>query len=202
MNSDNHTGGTRSNAYTWGIVLIALGVLFLLGQMTPWFGNLIGAGIFVAMGIGFYALYQRNHAHWGLLIPTYAMFALAGLVVIDALLNMVRVSGPVVDDLSGVYVMFAIAAPFFYVYYRDRSKWWALIPGGFMTLMGVAILFDNFAYVFPAALIVGGIYLLVRQFNARGAAQPQAGVAAEQPVTSFEPISTPASGPEADHPQE
>ncbi len=194
MNSDNHTSGGRSSAYTWGIVLIALGVLFLLGQMTPWFGNLIGAVIFVAMGIGFYALYQRNNAHWGLLIPTYVMFALAGLVVIDTL--------PIRGDLGGAYVMFAIAAPFFYVYFRDHSKWWALIPGGIMAALGVGILLSDFAYVFPAALIVAGIYLLVRQFSARGAAQPQAVTAADQPVKSFEPIGTPASGPEADHPQE
>jgi hypothetical protein len=190
MNSDNHTSGARSSAYTWGIVLIALGVLFLLGQMTPWFGNLIGAGIFVAMGIGFYALYQRNDSHWGLLIPSYVMFALAGLVVIDTL--------PIRGDLGGAYVMFAIAAPFFYVYFRDRSKWWALIPGGIMAALGVGILLSDFAYVFPAALIVAGIYLLVRQFGGRGAAQPQTGPAADKPVKSFEPI----SGPEADHPQD
>jgi hypothetical protein len=40
--------------------------------------------------------------------------------------------------------MFAVAAPFFVVYLRSADNWWALIPAGVMTSIGITLLLSGF----------------------------------------------------------
>jgi hypothetical protein len=73
----------------------------------------------------------------------------------------------VLDDLLvPAYVMFAITIPFFVVYARDRKQRWPLIPGGIMAVIGLSFLLAEAAveYVAAAALILVGVWLMVRQF--------------------------------------
>ena len=59
------------------------------------------------------------------------MLAIAGIITIG---------GSRAQPLTASYVMFAIAFPFAVVYLRDRRQWWALIPAGVMTLVGLHVL--------------------------------------------------------------
>jgi hypothetical protein len=65
--------------------------------------------------------------------------------------------------------MFAVAAPFFLVYFQDTQKWWALIPGGIMGFIGLSFLIaeGSLQYVVPVVLIAAGVWILVRQFSRR-----------------------------------
>ncbi len=170
----------RSSVSTWGIALIVLGVIFLLGQVMPWFSDLMWAGGMAAVGLVFLTVYGRNRSQWWALIPAYVFFAIAGLILLDML--------PLPGDIDGAYVMFAIAAPFFYVYLRNRQNWWALIPSGIMAFIGLGLLMDSVPYLVPAVLILIGVVLLVRQFSG------------SKPASAL--VSEPLTGPEADKARE
>ena len=63
--------------------------------------------------------------------------------------------------------------PFFVVYARDTSKWWALIPGGITAIVGASFLIAEAAaqYVGAFVLIVAGIWVLVRQLTRKETAE-------------------------------
>ena len=113
-----------------------------------------------AIALPFLGVYIRDRAQWWALIPAYALLAVVGVI---ALGESERFS----DDLITAYVLFAIALPFFFVYARNRSHWWALIPGGILTVIGVGFLATEgaFAIVGSVLLIGAGLWFLVRAFT-------------------------------------
>ncbi len=139
----------------WAIaVLIAVGTLDFLPD------EAIGVYVLLAIACPFLGVYLRNRAQWWWLIPAYTLAAVGGVVILaDA--------AGVSDNLITAYVMFAIAAPFFVVYVRNRSQWWFLIPGGIMAAIGLGFLIaeNAFAVLGALALIGLGLWLLVRGFR-------------------------------------
>jgi hypothetical protein len=199
MNQHSNNGHRLSSRNTlWGILLVILGGLFLLDQFLPGqFGAMIALVVFGGIGATFYSVYLADRRNWWALIPTYAVWATAGIVFLAALLH---VSG----EWVVAYVMFAIAFPFFYVFMRNRQHWWALIPGGIMGTIGlgflIAGLVSSLAPLIPVLMIIGGLYLLVRNMGTR---KQQTAVHPEQrdQTPQFEPIRVPQTGPEADRPR-
>jgi len=169
-----------------GGVLIFLGALFLLGQFVHIdLGPIIPLVILGGIGFTFLMVYFNDRSHWWALIPAYVMFAVDGIILLSWL------DVPFIAS----YVMFAIALPFLYVYFRNRSHWWALIPAGVMGSIGIALLLESSAQylmtVIPALLIIGGIYLLVRNTG-----RPKS-----EPVPMIKEPVVPMTGPEADKPR-
>ncbi len=180
------------NKAAWGVALIALGVLFLLNQFFPGIGgfvwSIIWAAGFILFGFWFYTLYKKQPSNWGLLIPAYVMEVIAAIILMSTLLPY-----NVNEYLIPSFIMFAIAAPFLYVYSKDtRNNWWALIPGGITGLIGLGLATAMLWEILPVLLILAGIYLLVR--NTRIGKKKTAAPAASEPVVekapevTFEPI--------------
>ena len=202
---------SRKSGLVWGGLLIVFGVLALLETVTD-----LGAWVWVAVltigGLGVYAIYATDRAEKWLLIISYAMLAVAGLVTlltlgvlddpyvatyvllaiaipflaaflfdrtkwgllipfyvllaVGAMVTLLELG--VLDDLLVVsYILFAVAIPFFVVFARDTSKWWALIPGGITAIVGASFLIAEAAaqYVGAFVLILAGIWVLVRQLT-------------------------------------
>ncbi len=160
-----------------GYVFVFVGAIIMLSQIGL-DGELIGMFVVSAIGFPFLYVFLRNREHWWALIPAYTMFVVAGIIG----LSYFNMGGGIIAP----YIMFAIAFPFFVVYVVDRRNWWALIPGGIMSLIGAGIFMVSFEYVLPVALIVGGVVMLIIQMRRREQAN-----AAELP----------ASGPGADKPR-
>jgi hypothetical protein len=140
-------------------VLIVIGIMVALINLGVIRDEGIATYVLWAIGLPFLGAYLRDRTQWYYLIPAYALFAVGLMVGLIGL--------RVLDDfLIPAYVMLAVAAPFFLVYFRDKQKWWALIPGGIMGFMGVAFLLadDSVRYLVPVLLIVAGIWVLLRQF--------------------------------------
>ncbi len=200
---------TRNRQQWWALipayVMAAIASLILLGMVRFIPGEVTGAFVMALIGAPFLYVYLRDRRHWWALIPAYTMGAIGGIILLSGIIRN--------DMLIASYVMYAIAAPFLYVYLRNRQHWWALIPGGIMAVMGTAFMVSGLAYLIPVLLIVVGIYLLVRHFGGQKATSPAAPVStprptsgpeADRPVTEFTPIGaaqsrTPESGPEADY---
>ncbi|MCP4418751.1 MAG: hypothetical protein GY805_19205 [Chloroflexi bacterium] len=154
----------RANRSEWGLlipayVMWAVAALVALIELNILRGELIPLFVLTAVALPFLFGYLRNREQWGLLIPAYVLLAVGVMVwlIERGILN---------DLLIPAYVMFAIAIPFFVVYGRNSQHWWALIPGGIMTVIGLSFLIAETmaGYVVPAVLILAGIWILARQF--------------------------------------
>lgn len=140
-------------------VLLAIALMVALITLDILRGSLIATYVLTAIGVVFLYIYLSERTHWWFVIPAYVLLAIGVMV------GLIEV-GILEDNLIASYVMFSIAIPFFVVFARDRNLWWALIPGGIMGLIGLALLITEAAasYFVPVALIIVGAWVLVRQF--------------------------------------
>ena len=163
------------------ITLYVLWAAFLLNILTAL--NILrdeGVAFFVlvAIAIPFLAVYYRDRRLWWALIPAYVLIAIGLMVALIGL-------GVLGDLLVPSYVMFAIAIPFFFVYFRNRKLWWALIPAGILAVIGVAFLIAEaaFAYIGALVLILVGGWMLLRAFTRK---EPAAEAAMPEPEPAVE----------------
>jgi hypothetical protein len=110
-----------------------------------------------AVALPFLVVFLRNRQHWWALIPAYTLFVVGLMVGLIGL-------GILDDLLIPAYVMFAIAIPFFVIFARNRQHWWALIPAGILTAIGISFLLaeDMFIVIGPVLLIIAGAFILFR----------------------------------------
>jgi uncharacterized membrane protein HdeD (DUF308 family) len=125
-----NTQSKRSGLVLGGL-LIVFGVIALLETFID-----LGAWVWVAVlaigGLGVYAVYATDRTERWLLIISYAMLAVAGLVTLLTL-------GVLGDSYVATYVLFAIALPFLVAFLRNRTNWGLLIPAYVLTAVGVFV---------------------------------------------------------------
>jgi hypothetical protein len=147
---------------TWvpGIVLIALGILFLAIQA---FG--VGEEIAVAVIGAVFLVAYAVRREYGFLIPGAI---LTGLGIGVALENRVTTD-------NGWTVVLGLGLGFVAIYAIDvlsgatrDGQWWPLVPGGILTAIGLGLaldaqpLLDALERWWPLLLIIGGVLLLLR----------------------------------------
>jgi hypothetical protein len=121
----------RRQDVVWGGLLLLFGVMALVETYTD-LSAWVWVAILAAAGLGAFGVYLTNRSDWGLLIPAYVLWAIAGLVGLIEL-NILR------DESVATYVLAAIALPFLVVYLRNRDQWWALIPAYVLLAVGVMV---------------------------------------------------------------
>ncbi|MCP5019870.1 MAG: hypothetical protein GY938_31985, partial [Ketobacter sp.] len=114
-------------------VMWAVAALVALIQLNILRGEFIAPFVLTAVALPFLFAYLRNREQWGLLIPAYVLLAVGVMVFLIG-------RGVLNDLMIPAYIMFTIAIPFFIVFGRNSQHWWALIPGGIMTVIGLAFL--------------------------------------------------------------
>lgn len=89
--------------------------------------------LLAAAGLVFFGSYIAARNFWWRLIPGWTLLALAAMLYISTL--------EAVDQRLNAAVLFVgQALAFAHVYLLDRSeRWWAIIPGGFMLVLGGVI---------------------------------------------------------------
>ena len=114
----------------WGTLLITLGLVALVDAfaISEWFM----VPLLVLGGLVGLIAYFRDRTDWVVLIPVYILWAV-GLITAVVLLDFVN------DDILAVAVLPLLAIPFLYVYFRDRKKWWALIPAYLFLLIALVM---------------------------------------------------------------
>lgn len=150
-------------------VLWAVAGLVALIELNILRDESIATYVLATIALPFLVVFLRNRQQWWALIPAYVLLAVGVMVGLLGL-------GVLTDLLVPAYVMFAIAIPFFVVYVRNTKQWWALIPGGIMAVIGLSFLIAEAAvqYVAPVALVIVGVWILVRQFARKEPVGPEA----------------------------
>ena len=117
-----------------GILLIALGVLSLVGDLGVFsfadVGDLIWGLLFGVAGLAFLAAFLTDtYERWWAAIPGLTLCGLAVLIVF----------GDRLGASGGALFLAAIGLSFWVIYLVRREFWWAIIPGGaLITLMNNA----------------------------------------------------------------
>jgi len=114
-----------------GGLLIVFGVLALLETVTD-LGEWVWVAVLTVGGLGVYAVYATDRTEKWLLIISYAMLAVAGLVTLLTL-------GILDDPYIATYVLFAIGLPFLVAYLFNRANWGLLIPAYVLLVIGVFV---------------------------------------------------------------
>lgn len=148
-----------------GFVLLGLTGTIALDQLAPevgeaWSGSLFLGGISLA----FWAVYLVNSENWWAVIPAGVLLTLALVAGLSEVLQGVEMGGVFFLGLGLTFAMLAILPT------PEGRLTWALIPALVLLAMGTLIIAaaeDLINYVWPAALILGGLYLLYRAFGSR-----------------------------------
>jgi hypothetical protein len=118
--------------------LIPGGVMFFLALTTLVVdsagGEWIGVLFLVVLALSFLVVYLNNRLRtWALLVA----YILAVLSVAPA---MASVGGEIMAYYGPVF-LFAVALPFYILYFRSANNWWAIIPAGVLTVLALITVF-------------------------------------------------------------
>jgi hypothetical protein len=154
-----------------GLSVTGLGILMLAAN----FGMISGLWVLWSLAVGFLGAYLLFEPHLGFLIPGVMLGGLAAFASL----------GSVIQDISGAYLFFFFSAAFYLVFalhtrkiqsVDQGEKIWPFFPGTALLIVGALVLgiegntlSDTFLrslnMVFPAALILIGIVLFVRNLR-------------------------------------
>ncbi len=142
-----------------GSVLLSLAVLIVLGDLVPDLGHWGGTIFLGGLGLGFWLIYLSRREEWWAVIPGGVLLTLAVVAGTAPLLHGESQGGVFFLGLGLTFgLLYLLPTP------GGRLKW-ALIPGAILLLAGCVFLAaaaDLIRFVWPAALILIGIYLLYR----------------------------------------
>jgi len=112
-----------------GAFMLFLAVTTLVVDSTD--GEWIGSLFLFLIGLGFLVVYLNNRTRtWALLVA----YILGVLSIAPAMAS----GGGDTAAYFGSVFLFAVALPFFVVYFRTSDKnWWAIIPAGVMTVLAI-----------------------------------------------------------------
>jgi len=113
--------------------LIPSGVMLFLALTTLLVDNVdgewIGSLFLFLIGLSFFVVYLNNRIRTWALLVAYIMGVLSIAPAMAA--------GGELAAYYGSVFLFAIALPFFFLYFRDANNWWAIIPAGVMTTLAL-----------------------------------------------------------------
>ncbi len=146
-----------------GFTLLGLAALIALDQFLPRVGDALGGTIFLGgIGLAFWVVYFLNREHWWAVIPGGVMFTVALIAGLDSVFEGAEMSGVLFLGLGLTFGLLSLLpTP------QGRMRW-ALIPAAVLLVMGLLITAATTGildYLWPAALIVVGLYLLFRMFR-------------------------------------
>jgi hypothetical protein len=137
-----------------GGVMVFLALTTLLVDTTG--GEWIGAMFLFMIAISFFIVYLSNQNRIWALIVAYA----TGVLGIAPLMA----TGGRDAAYFGPIFIFAVALPFYVVYFRSAERWWAIIPAGALTVVSIIATLAISGFIRSAmegvymnALMMGGL---------------------------------------------
>ena len=112
--------------------------------------------------MGFLALYLASYERWWTLIPAGALLTLGVVAVLSSTLEDTAIAVVLFLGFALTFTLLAVLPT------GEGRMRWSLIPATFLALVGVLVgigAAGALNYVWPAALILGGVYLIYHAFG-------------------------------------
>jgi hypothetical protein len=143
----------RLGGVLWAAALILGGALLLLlnlgilGADQPFWDYAL-AGFLALAGVGFFVAFLLARQQWWYLLPAWSLFSLGGMAFVSTLASMP-------ETTTAALLFLGLAFAFAQIYLTNRRElWWAIIPGGFLFVLGVVIIFSNVLSVAMLGLLL------------------------------------------------
>jgi hypothetical protein len=147
-----------------GVILISLGVLILLGGFAPGIADVIGGAVFLGgISLAFWLVFILTPKNWWAIIPAGVLLTLAAVTVIPENAG-IETGGIFFLGLAVTFLALAL------IPVEGKRMSWPLIPGGILFVMGVLLLLtqtDLINYIWPIALILVGLFMVIRPYLRR-----------------------------------
>jgi hypothetical protein len=121
-----------------GTILISVGFLFFLQTLNilsnAW--SILWIVVFFAGSGIFFYLYLTDRRQWWALIPATTFLGLMGTILMDTFF-------PGKLNLGGILLLGGIGLGFIVIYLTNRDFWWAIIPGGVLSTLGVVTISEE-----------------------------------------------------------
>jgi hypothetical protein len=142
-----------------GMVLLGISSLIVGGQIMPAFFNRFGGTVFMgSLALAFWLVFLISRRNWWAIIPGGVLSTLAVITGLDKLVSW-ETGGVLFLGLAATFMLVAILPGS-----EDRMSWpW--IPAGILLVIGILIMSSATGamnYLWPAAMIGAGIYILFR----------------------------------------
>jgi len=151
-----------------GFVLLGLTGTVALDRLAPEVGEMWSGSVFLGgIALAFWVIYLVNPEHWWAVIPGGVLLTLAVVAGLSEALEGVEMGGIFFFGLGITFALLAVLPT------PEERLTWAFIPALVLLVMGALITAaaaELINYVWPVALILGGLYLLFRVLGSRESA--------------------------------
>jgi hypothetical protein len=140
----------------WALFLVAAGAFLLLknlGVFQQW-GEVAWGGLFAVVGMAFIIWFIADRERYWRAIAGFTLLGIGAVI----LLGWRNIS---LGDWPGAFVLFGVALGFWAVLLAHADNWWAVIPAGVLTVVGVLVgLGADFREAAWLAALFGGLGLV------------------------------------------
>jgi len=148
-----------------GFVLLGLAGTIALDQLAPEVGEVWSGSLFLGgISLAFWVVYLVNTENWWAVIPGGVLLTLALVAGLSEMFQGIEMGGVFFLGLGLTFALLVLLPT------PEGRLTWALIPAVVLLVMGALIIAaaeDLINYVWPVALILGGLYLVYRAFGSR-----------------------------------
>lgn len=145
-----------------GIIFLSLGGLIGLGVLAPRLADTLGGAFFLGgISLAFWLVYFVDRRNWWAIIPAGVMATVALVAGLGEAAPGMEIGGLF---FLGIGLTFAVLGV---LPNTGANLRWAFIPAGIMVVFGLLITaasINLINYVWPALLILGGLFLLLRSY--------------------------------------
>jgi hypothetical protein len=148
-----------------GCTLVGVSITLFLDYFLPQVGS-VASGLIIlsSIGLAFLIIYLLNWENWWALIPAGVLFTLAVVAVLDEVYPQMDTGSVFLVGLGLTFAALAILPN------PIGQMRWAFIPAVILIVIGIviaAVQFPVLSVVFALALIVVGVFFLLRAFRWR-----------------------------------
>jgi hypothetical protein len=147
----------RKGNFIWGLLLIGMGIIFLIGNMSRIGMESLWPVFPLVVGLAFWVGYFHDRKNYGLLMPGSI------LVVVSLLFFYCNFMGWWHMEILWPVFILAPAVGFVAMYFGGPKDQGLLVPAGILSAVGLIFLFisTGFEDYWPLFLIVAGVVLIL-----------------------------------------